>query len=162
MNSKLHQDFNMLEKELKVLKSNPETSHDVQNNYQQISKNETKISSNLAKIKETEDRIKKINNNGNGKSQITDINKQLSELSEKLIKKGDSVEKEIKDEMELLLIGMNNINHYIEGLINENDRITTYIDDKFDTVNKTIKFNVWLTIILVLMIIAEVFLFFNF
>ena len=161
MNLKLHQGLSMLEEELKVLNSDSETSAGTQSNFEQSAENENKITSNLSRLSAVEKSIKNSKSSDFSKDQLQDVSQQLEKLSDKIISKSSSVEKEIKDEIELLLTGINNINHFIQGLINENDSLTNYIDDKIENVNKSVKINIWLTASLIIMIIVELLIFFN-
>jgi len=161
MKPKLYKGFALLEKELKQLNS---TVKDIENSEEislPVNKSLRELTDKLIQL-QLPNEFNKLSIYINSLSKnVQNMQGRFDSLESNLINKNVLVEKEITDEIGMLTIGMNNINHYLTGAINENEGKYDDLENSLIELNKKNKFTNWLIITLLAVVVFEFIIFFK-
>jgi hypothetical protein len=159
MDSLIHRGMNQIATELKKVDADIKNldNHDksktiVEKSFKALEKTiaETSAVNNSEII---ENHLKKISNN------ISTINEKLNSTDKLDNKTFANLKKDILDEVGMLMIGVNNINHYLLDLINQNDKTFYNIEEKLDKLEFRGKVQTGLVALIILVLIIQILLF---
>ena len=102
-----------------------------------------------------ENHLKKISNS------ISIINDKLNSVDNQDSKIFTDLKKDIMDEVGMVMIGVNNINHYLLDLINQNDKTFYNIEEKLDKIELRSKLVIGLVVSIGLVLIIQILYFFG-
>jgi len=108
--------------------------------------------------------VNKTDNHDTSMNEITegieDLKSRLNLLGFNLVKMNAKEVKEIIDEIDLIRIGINDINHYLNGVVNDTDRRADEFENRLNGFDKKNNITIWLIVVLLLTVISELIIFF--
>lgn len=154
MISKVQAGLSLLEKELSQLNIAVGNIENNEGNVPLLDKSLiNKITDNLSNL-QLPNEINKLTTYSNSLSQkIQNIQTKLEYLESNLDDKTASLGKEISNDMEMILTGVNSTNHYLMALVNENEKKYNEIENKLNDQSKKNRATFWLLNSLILFII---------
>jgi hypothetical protein len=161
MDSLIHRGIDQIQNELKKvdlnvkdLKTDPKSNAVLEKSLKSIEKKLGETSS-LNNNEIIENNLKKISNS------ISIINDKLNSVDNQDSKIFTDLKKDIMDEVGMVMIGVNNINHYLLDLINQNDKTFYIIEEKLDKIELRSKLVIGLVVSIGLVLIIQILYFFG-
>lgn len=151
----------MLEKALQLIKTNLDEFENDGHDLKQMSDSLDIIAEKLLEINNSKEYSLLQNKISSILQSINTLSEQLNSTEKTLLNDSRAIIKDVKDEIELVIIGMNNINHFVNEVINGNDRSAEKLELRLDTLERKNNITNWLIGSLILITIAELVLFFG-
>lgn len=159
MDSLIHRGMNQIANELKKVDANIK-------NLDNDDKSKTSVEKSFKSLEKTIAETSAVNNNEIIENHLKKISNNLSSINEKLKSVNNyenfpssNLKKDILDEVGMVMIGVNNINHYLLDLINQNDKTFYNIEDKLDKLEFRSKLQIGLVISMMIVVIIQILFF---
>ena len=150
----------MLEKALQVIKTNLNEFENDEITLKKMSENLDIITEKILELNQNNESSTLQTNISTVLQNINSLSEQLKTSENVLLKDSQLLIKDIHDDIELVIEGMNNINHYVNAVINENDRLDERMEVRLNSIEKKNNITNGIIILLFLVTLAELALFF--
>ena len=150
----------MLEKALQVIKTNLDEFENEDLTLKKMSENLDIITEKFLELNQNNESSTLQTNISTVLQNINSLSEQLKTSENVLLKDSQLLIKDIHDDIELVIEGMNNINHYVNAVINENDRLDERMEVRLNSIEKKNNITNGIIILLFLVTLAELALFF--
>ena len=150
----------MLEKALQVIKTNLDEFENEDLTLKKMSENLDIITEKFLELNQNNESSTLQTNISTVLQNINSLSEQLKTSENVLLKDSQLLIKDIHDDIELVIEGMNNINHYVNEVINDNDRLGERMEVRLNSIERKSNITTGIIILLFLVTLAELALFF--